>query len=317
MVNATTPSSPTSYDAIVTSIRANAESDQTVKTYVGAMNAVQRVAGNQSLGRALTSTYVATYRGLVHASSDLKPGTIKTRITGIMGAFKLCPALAEEDANGSAREFWSGHHRAKLADVRAAASSNLATPEQVKNMVTLPQILKAARSLTHATLKQSQDKVLLMIAALVPAKRADWARLRIVKSLAAVEDTENALLVKPGEMKLVLNMYKTCRTYGRHVEDIDGEAAETIRASLAAHPRTHLFVSPARANGMSNDAFATYLSGAFDRHMRKHVTVDLLRHIWVTQSVDPRKMTVKEIDELARKMLHGADTQRLYFLVSP
>ena len=309
------PSKDVGYDEVVSSIRANTESDQTAKTYVGAMNAVRRVTGDQPIGQALTRAYKATYAKLVQATSSLKPGTLKTRITGIMGAFKLCPALVQADSDGAARDFWSDLHKIKLSEVRAEASSNLASPAQIKNMVELKHILKAARSLTHATMRQSQDKVLLTIAALVPAKRADWARLRIVKNLAAVTDNENAVIVKPSEVQLVLNKYKTKRTYGRHLEEIEGEAADAIRDSLAAHPRAYLFTSPARPNGMSNDAFASYLSNTFDRHMRKHVTVDLLRHMWVTQSVDPRKMTVRQIDDLARKMLHGADTQRLYFLV--
>jgi hypothetical protein len=185
------------------------------------------------MGHALAVTYAATYRDLVRSTAHLKPGTLKTRITGIMGAFKLCPLLAAEDIDGKARKFWGDHHRSKLADARAAASSNIATPAQVDNMVTLPEILRAARSLTHSSVKQSQDKVLLTLAALVPAKRADWARLRIVKSIAEVDDAEDALVVRPAWMTLGLNRYKTSKTYGRHVEDIDGEAFETVRDSLA------------------------------------------------------------------------------------
>lgn len=303
------------YDHVVTCIRGKTESPQTAKTYVGAMNAVSRVTSAPSLGHALARDYEATYRALKRASSALLPSTLKTRITGIMAAFNLCEGLRQDDRTGSARKFWGGIHRDMLATARAAAQANVATPAQIRNMVTLEEILTAARSLTHETVKQSQDKVLLTLAALVPAKRADWARLRIVKSTKAVRADENGLAVTPKSTVLVLNKYKTARTYGQHVEEILGEAADVIRVSLDAHPRTYLFTSPARTNGMTNDAFATYFSGAFDRHMRKHVTIDLLRHIWVTQSVDPRRMTVGEINELARKMLHGADTQRLYFLV--
>lgn len=84
-----------------------------------------------------------------------------------------------------------------------------------------------------------------------------------------------------------------------------------IRASLAAHPSTCLFVSLTHMLGMTNDAFATYFSDCFDRPMRKHITISLLRHMWVTQRVDQRRMTAGEI---ARKMLHSTEMQRLYFM---
>jgi hypothetical protein len=67
--------------------------------------------------------------------------------------------------------------------------------------------------------------------------------------------------------------------------------------------------------GMSNDAFAKYFPNCFDRHMRKHVTVGLLRHIWVTQKNDPSRMTTYEMDELSHKMLHSTAMQRQYFMV--
>ena len=68
--------------------------------------------------------------------------------------------------------------------------------------------------------------------------------------------------------------------------------------------------------GMTNGALAPHFSGCFDRHMHKHVTVDLLRHMWVTQRVNQRRMTAGEINQLSRKMLHStAEMQRLYFMV--
>jgi hypothetical protein len=158
---------------------------------------------------------------------------------------------------------------------------------------------------------------LLTIAALVPAKRADWGCLRIVASIEDVQADENGLVVAPESTVLVLNQYKTAIAYGQHVEEISsGEAVDVICASLAAHPRTCLFVSPTHMAGMTNDAFATYFSDCFDRHMRKHITIGLLRHMWVTQRVDQRRMTAGEIDELARKMLHSTEMQRLYVIVS-
>ena len=304
-------------ESVVNSIRSNAKSVQTARNYVDTMNAVARVCAGSMLGHALVRDCQTTFEALKHASSNLKPITLKNRITGIMGAFKMCDALKMEDTEDSAWKFWDEIHRDMLAAARVSAQTNIASPSQIDNMVTLEQILAAARSLTHDTVKQSQDKVLMTLAALVPAKRADWARLRIVDLQDAVDKDENGLVVSPTAMTLVLNVYKTARAYGRHVEEINGEPADVIRTSLATHPRAFLFVSPARPGGMSNDAFQTYFSGTFDRHMRKHVTINLLRHIWVTERIDPRRMTVLEMDEVARKMLHGLGTQRMYFLVTP
>ena len=303
------------WEAVIECIRSKCASAQTAKTYIAAVNAAARASGQSDAGRALARDHKRTHRALVNACANLKPSTLKTRITGIVSAFKLCDALAAMDVDGKARAFWQSVHHEELRAADSRAKSNVVTPEQTANMVTLKQILAAARSLTHDTLEQSQDKVLLTVAALVPAKRADWARLRVVASPADVRDTENGIAVAPNRVVLVLNTYKTSRKYGRHEETIEGEAADVIRASLKRHKRNFLFTSPRRQDGMSNDSFSTYFARTFEAHMRKRVTIDLLRHIWVTQNVDPRRMTVGEIEDLARKMLHGVETQRLYFLV--
>lgn len=303
------------WETVIASIRSKCESVQTAKGYVTAMNAAARASSADCASRALIRDREQTYRALVGADSALAERTRTTRITGIVAAFNLCGALSAGDSGGQARAFWDELHREHQAAASQRAKSNVVSSTQVENMVTLGQILRAARSLTHDTLVQSQDKVLLTVAALVPAKRADWGRLRVTRSPEDVQPHENGIAVRSKRVVLVLTKYKTARTYGRHEEEIEGEAADVIRASLKAHPRASLFTSPARPQGMSNDAFATYFSRTFEAHMRKHVTINLLRHIWVTQRIDPKRMTVNEIEEVARKMLHGVNTQRLYFLV--
>ena len=305
------------WETVISSIRGKCASAQTAKSYAAAVNAAARATCAGSADRALIRDREQTYGALVDAASTLAPSTQKTRITGIVAAFKLCGALSAADSDGDARAFWDGLHKEHLQAAAQRAKSNVVTSTQVENMVTLGQILRAARSLSHDKLVQSQDKVLLTVAALVPAKRADWASLRVTRSPEDVQPHENGIAVRSKRVVLVLNRYKTARAYGRHEEEIEGEAADVIRASLKAHPRAFLFTSPARPDGMSNDAFATYFSRTFEAHLRKRVTINLLRHIWVTQKVDPRRMTAGEIEELARKMLHGVDTQRLYFLVKP
>ena len=296
-------------------LRENCVSASTLKNYIGSLNAVKRANSDApTLGHALVRDREATFKGLERICE--KPITLKTRITGIMGTFKRCEHLQKHDEDGSARKFWGDIHLRMLDSQNQSARCNLATPKQLENTVKLEDVLAAARTLDHWCLKQSQDKVLLTIAALVPAKRADWGCLRIVQSIEDVGPDENALVVTSESIVLVLNRYKTAHAYGQHVEEIGSyEAVGVIRASLATHPRTHLFVSPAHMIGMTNDAFATYFSDCFDRHMRKHVTVGLLRHMWVTQKVDHRHMTRDEIDQLSHQMLHSTEMQGQYFMV--
>jgi hypothetical protein len=296
-------------------IRSKFASASTVRSYLDAINSVIRANPDApSLGHALVSDHKRTFEALKCAHAHLKEKSLLTRISGVMGTFKVSEQLQQVDDNGLAREFWGGILKDMREKERLRAQDNTITPEQLKNSVPLEEVLAAARTLDHWSLKQSQDKVLLSLAALVPAKRADWGGLRIVAALEDAQADENALVVTSESIVLVLNKYKTAKDYGQYVEEISGEAADVIRTSLAEHPRTHLFLSP-RKKGMTNDAFSTYVSDCFDRHMRKHITVDLLRHMWVTQRVDQRRMTVGECAELAHKMLHSLEQQKMYFMV--
>lgn len=190
----------TTLECAIKCIREKCDSASTVKNNVGAMNAVIRANPSAtSLENALVRDRKETFEALKGICG--KPVTLKTRmrITGIMGTFRRCEELQQDDKDGLARRFWGNIHRGMLEDQKLSAQNNTITPRpaQIKNVVPLEEILAAARTLDHWSLKQSQDKVLLTIAALVPAKRADWGCLRIVASIEDVQADENGLVVAP------------------------------------------------------------------------------------------------------------------------
>jgi hypothetical protein len=112
------------------------------------MNAVIRANPSAtSVGNALVRDRKETFEALKGICG--KPVTLKTRITGIMGTFRRCEELQQDDEDGLARRFWGNIHRGMLEDQKLSAQNNTITPAQIKNVVPLEEILAAARTLDH------------------------------------------------------------------------------------------------------------------------------------------------------------------------
>lgn len=218
------------------------------------------------------------------------------------------------------KAYWSQRLQEANATVRKEDANNVVSPELKAKWMDWDLIEAKVAELiatgkAHASLKASQELVILAIYAFLPPKRADFGKVRIVASSGKIADDENGLVLpSKGECTLVLNDYKTAKTYGPFTEALPKELETIVRASLKAFPRTFLLVGP-RDKPLSDDNYGTRVKNAMDRHMNKTLGINDLRKMYITQTIDLSKVTHEKRAAIAHSMMHSPSVQLLYVRV--
>jgi hypothetical protein len=75
-------------------------------------------------------------------------------------------------------------------------------------MPDLDKLRAKAKACPNRTLKESRERVWLFIAADVPAKRADWGQIRVVKRADKLKPAQNGIVVSNSDVTLILQAYK-------------------------------------------------------------------------------------------------------------
>jgi hypothetical protein len=207
-------------------------------------------------------------------------------------------------------------HQSSTSD-REAIPTDLSRPHSMR-MVPLRVLSNAAAKLTHATEYESQDKVMLSMAARVPAKGADLGALRVVASMPDTACHGNFLVVpihNKDTATLVLDKYRTNKAYGRHIEELPGQVAKDIHESLRMWPRMYVFsvkIGKNRGNKLSNAAFSKRFHEVILRHTKYNTNINISRRAYIQEKALSNTCTFAECEDLARKMLHSVLRQRLH-----
>lgn len=167
----------------------------------------------------------------------------------------------------------------------------------------------------HATLKESMETTLLAIYASMPPKRADLGEVRVwVRGSGGVPDAHRAninyveLSVPPGSSTLVLNKHKTAGTCGAIVELLDAATERIIRQSIEMWPRHYLFVN-AYGSPMTPNCYSKYVTRVMSELFGRRAGTTLLRHAYVSECMDFNKLSMKDREDVARRMGHSVATQ--------
>lgn len=167
----------------------------------------------------------------------------------------------------------------------------------------------------HKDPKDSQALVLLAMYAFLTPKRADLGSIRIVGSAKKLEDSENGMVVPTkGMLQLILNSYKTAKSYGQFTEKMPDELSTIIRASLQAHPRAYL-LSGRNNKPLSNSSYGLRVKSVMKKFMGKDLGVNDLRHLWITQKIQLAKVTHEQRGAFAESMMQSPEVQLEYIRV--
>ena len=163
---------------------------------------------------------------------------------------------------------------------------------------------------------QPQDQRWLYAAMLryMPAKRQDYWRAHVLSQPDPALQENQVVVPVSGPVELHLWIYKTAK-FNKELpyrEALGPELSRAVRESLRARPRKFLFT---KADGRPYDdrvQFATWSNGALSAILGKRTTLNSARRAW-RESLDPRKNTIAQEEDLATRMNHSASTARNYY----
>ena len=169
-------------------------------------------------------------------------------------------------------------------------------------------------------LDKIDDKLIYSIYTLLPARRLEWRLMKLTteKNVKKLEDpVNNYLILLPNNIyKLVFNNYKTYKTFGQQVFDIDdAELSKIISDYITKKGLTagdYLFpLTRNKKEVISQSNFSKKIINIFLKIYEIPITVRFLRMSWVSNLMKTNP-TEKEKETLAFFMGHSREEQGKY-----
>jgi hypothetical protein len=175
------------------------------------------------------------------------------------------------------------------------------TANQTKNAVSWKQVLEAREA--------NPDNLLLAIYTYIPPVRADYNKVHLIREGTAIPKGENYILMG-SEYKLVLQEFKTAKTYTTIEHVLPERLKKLLEKSLAAEPRDYLFVSPLTREPQTAARFAEWAGTNLSKLIGKKTSLTALRHAFV-HTLD-YNMPFKELKAITEGMGHSIRSSMLY-----
>lgn len=189
------------------------------------------------------------------------------------------------------------------------------TPTQEENWMTLDQVKKVHQDLKEATThlfkkdnltpkerQLFQDYVILSLYILNPPRRLlDYTDMSWVSS----DDSQNYMKGK----KFIFNNYKTAKKYGQQIVDISPKLYYILNKWKKLQPEgTKFILTNEKGEKLTPSALTFKLNKIFG----KKISVNMLRHIFISDEVLKDMPALTKLEETARDMGHTLNQAILY-----
>jgi len=249
-----------------------------------------------------------------YTSGDMSHASKKLLIATVCAVYKHHPEY--ETKFKEQRAAWSAalkESNQKEFDVVAHLEPS---EKQLLNWVNWSCVLKKEQQL-RATEYASDDHLLLSMYTLIEPARGDYGELHIVvddshaRKLNKKGENYMFLTSEPGKSYLVLNQYKTVKSFGRFWRYLPDDLVRIIATNLERSPREYLFVNRRFRKPYDRRAFIHMVNQTYRRIFGKNMTVSMMRHSFIS-SLDFNTTTPARLFEISKNMQHSVQMQQLY-----
>ena len=190
--------------------------------------------------------------------------------------------------------------------------TQIKTAYESANWIDWKDLKKLTKNLTSPT----QDNMLIHLYTMIAPSRLDFHNLLIVKpDQQVVSQKQNYIqLLTKKKAKLVLQEYKTAQTYGPNEIELPLKLVNFIYDYIEEHPdNVYLFEKQTGGHHpfASPETFARYLKDTFFKLTKKNISVDLLRHSFITD-FRAGDISLKKKEKVAKQMGNSVETQEHY-----
>ena len=190
-------------------------------------------------------------------------------------------------------------------EVNEAVQANEKSETQLENWMPLEEIQAYAVALPKDRPKDRRNRLVAWLYAFQPPARNDYGGVELLTDFSLIQPKINYLFIEDGAPKqFVFQDYKTSGKYGQMTVPVSPELATEVKEFLDGREEGYLFGKPLTKSQVQY-SMKTVFAGT-----GKHVTINLLRHIWATEGMDLEQR--KREKELAGSMMHSLGMQEQY-----
>jgi hypothetical protein len=212
----------------------------------------------------------------------------------------------------AACEVYSSAATRASGTIRHQAGDNKLNASQHAQYIQFDEMLEATLKCPVA----SHDSALMAVYTMRPPRRlGDYCLMRLTHEIPTDVSCNWVRLENNTPVEFTFNVYKTSAAYGQQSFLISGLLQSTLRAYIDATGLQHLAPLFPNRKMQFHTNFSRLVSTTFKRHTGKRISVDLLRHAFITAALEQRP-TVNDRRALATAMAHSIHVQSLYEVLS-
>ena len=203
---------------------------------------------------------------------------------------------------------------------KSIAMRNQKTKIDDKNEMTEKE---KANMLSWAKIKQikpttSHDKALVGVYVDIPPRRLDYRIMKLTSTSDELTSTFNYIVCSRGTPKSFIFMnYKTEKTFGRQEFKIPRGLAIKLKAYIVDAGLTSGDYLFGKTKDKPYVSFSTYVTKVFKKYTDKNLSVNLIRHSFITSFLRKKNLSIADKKEVSTKMAHSLQMQEKYNRVTP
>jgi integrase len=284
-------------------------SEGSLKTYT---SIIVNISKQMKLDLSTPEEVITNYEAILAHLQPLKPSIRKTKLACLIVFMSKTPN--NEQAKKAFNELMMED---KTESDEQDAKQEL-TPRQEQGWLPWKEVLERYQTLekdaNRLWKKPSLDKsefhrlqtyVLLSCLVLIPPRRSlDWVSFRLRNE---DKEKDNYMTYEKRKPIMVMNDYKTKRTYGQQRVPIPTKLATIIRKWMDVNPHDSMLMNYNQKAPMNQ----TQLNVLLHEFFGKPISTSLLRHIYLTH-VHEGTPAIKQMTETATTMAHSINEALLY-----
>ena len=236
---------------------------------------------------------------------------------GIHTADKICSVFLAvfnynqdfKEQNKNIFEKWIKETKRIKDLIDSKYEKNEPTERQAKSYVSYDELVKTRNKMKKGT----QERLLLFMYTEIPPVRNDYHDMRIYKSKPRY-NTGNYIVIEKNKANIILNEFKTDKSYEKIEIDIPTTLMKEITESLESLPRDHLFVST-RTNKphLTANSFVKWANRTLKKLFNGNISLTTLRHIYISRrDLKLESKSGTERKKIAKIMGHSLEQQQKY-----
>jgi hypothetical protein len=238
----------------------------------------------------------------------LTPATRKNVMTALMVLLK-----AYDTKKGTLNKY-KKYFEELVTDYENNYDNQTKSEKENKNWITQEQLTKKIKDLENqiekfdmSKLTKNQEDIiqqhlLLILYTDIPPMRNDYAKMKVYHN----KEVKNENYIHLKKKIIVLNKYKTSKTYGEKQIEIPNNIIKLIRRWIDITENEYLLINIRDRNPMTNNGLTKYLNKIFKP---KKVSTTLLRKLYLSEKY-PVIHNRKDMKKDAYVMGHSLETQQ-------